>query len=78
MCEEAAIYRLDAAEAQAKGRVLEELVNGSVRELEVLRGRVRELEDAILLHRSRSARWKMTGSAHDDEELWAKVDAPWT
>lgn len=59
MCEEAAIYRLDAVEAQAKGRVLEELVNGSVRELEVLRGRVRELEDAIILHRKQLAWYRI-------------------
>lgn len=47
-------------------------------ELERWKNRVRELEDAILVHQRQSNRWKVTGSAQDDHTLWAKVEQLWT
>ena len=74
MSEEAAIYRLDVAEHRARADALEDLYRKVSIEANQLRIRVRELEDAILLHRERM----MTEPTDDDERLWAEVRRLWT
>ena len=66
MSEEAAIYRLDVAEQRARADGLEELYRKASVEANQLRLRVRELEDAILLHRNELK----PDACEDDERLW--------
>ena len=74
MSEEAAIYRLDVAEQRARADGLEELYRKASVEANQLRLRVRELEDAILLHRNELK----ADACEDDERLWATVERLWT
>ena len=74
MSEEAAIYRLDVAEQRARADGLEELYRKASVEANQLRIRVRELEDAIILHRENL----LPDPTDDDLALWAQVDRPWT
>ena len=74
MSEEAAIYRLDVAEQRARADGLEELYRKASVEANQLRLRVRELEDAILLHRNELK----PDACEDDERLWATVERLWT
>lgn len=72
MSEEAAIYRLDIAEAQAQARVLVKVTADLEQQAALLDSRVRQLEDAIMLHRDR---WDV---ADRDELLYTVLDEPWT
>ena len=74
MSEEAAIYRLDVAEQRARADALEELYRKASVEANALRLRIRELEDAILIHRQHL---KLDACEHDDR-LWATVEFLWT
>jgi len=72
MSEEAAIYRLDAAEERGRANTLEDLYRRASVEANHLRVRVRELEDAVMLHRDR---WDVDNR---DELLYTVLDEPWT
>ena len=66
MSEEAAIYRADIAEADVRLRTLEA-------ELDRWKLRVRELEDAILMHRATAA-----ASQVRNERLYEQMGDLWT
>ena len=74
MSEEAAIYRLDIAEQRARADALEDLYRNVSIEANQLRIRVRELEDAILLHR----RHFEHEAGEQDDRLWDMVEHLWT
>ena len=74
MSEEAAIYRLDVAEQRARADALEELYRKVSVEANRLRIRVRELEDAILMHR----RHFEHEAGEQDDRLWDMVEHLWT
>ena len=74
MSEEAEIYRLDVAEQRARADGLEELYRKASVEANQLRIRVRELEDAITIHRDNLFR----DVDAVDRKLWEQVDDPWT
>ena len=74
MSEEAAIYRLDVAEQRARADALEDLYRKVSIEANQLRIRVRELEDAILLHR----RHFKHEAGEQDDRLWDMVEHLWT
>jgi predicted nucleic acid-binding Zn-ribbon protein len=65
--EEAAIYRADIAEADVRLRALEA-------ELDRWKLRVRELEDAILMHREHLEK----DATEVDDRLWEQVERLWT
>ena len=69
MSEEAAIYRLDVAELQARADALEDLYRNLSVEANGLRVRIRTLEDAILLHK----RDNEADPSEADEKLWSEV-----
>ena len=74
MSEEAAIYRLDVAEQRARADSLEELYRKASTEANHLRIRVRELEDAILMHREHLEK----DATEVDDRLWEQVERLWT
>ena len=74
MCEEAAIYRLNAVENQHRADGLERLYREVSVEANRLRNRVRDLEDAILRHHD--ATWKRT--REEDERLYDQLGQIWT
>ena len=74
MSEYASILRLDAAEQQARADGLEDLCRRLSVEANQLRIRVRDLEDAILLHREHQP----NDPSPEDERLWAEVRRLWT
>ena len=74
MSEEAAIYRLDVAEQRARADGLEELYRKLSVEANELRLRIRELEDAILMHRQHL----LNDACEHDDRLWGQVDRLWT
>ena len=74
MSEEAAIYRLDVAEQRARADGLEELYRKASVEANQLRIRLRELEDAIILHRERL----MRDITDVDVTLWREVPESWS
>lgn len=74
MCEEAAVYRLDAAEEKHRADRAEELHLKASVEANRLRERVRELEDAILRHHERT--WKRT--REEDDRLYEQIVYLWT
>lgn len=71
MSEEEAIYRLDVAEQRARADALEELYRKVSVEANQLRLKVRQLEDAILLHKQ-----GIVDPCDHDHALWEY--APWT
>ena len=74
MSEESAIYRLDVAEQRARADGLEELYRKASVEANQLRIRLRELEDAIILHRERL----MRDITDVDVTLWREVPESWS
>ena len=74
MSEYASILRLDVAEERSRADALEELYRKTSVEANALRLRIRELEDAILIHRRHL---ELDACEHDDR-LWATVEFLWS
>lgn len=73
MSEDAAIYQLDAAEHQYRADALEDLYRRLSVEVNAARIRIRELEDAVIVHESATSRPTVA-----DRALWRTLEDMWT